>query len=326
MSRKLDLTRGQMLSLLKKCYWVKTEVAKALRVSESCIRRECLRLDIDVEEEKIKGIEDFEIKKVKAVKSKNKKGFIKGRFVILPDIHDKNVDWDVLDAVCEFIKDYRPEYVVQLGDLLDYECLMEKRNQKYPSFDGRDLEGLKEGYYYSSIILNKINEVCPQGCKKVFLEGNHEYRATVVIAKSEFLRDILCYERNVDFSGWEIHRYLEPYKLGKLYIIHGEFFGANHVQKHLRHYQKNVAYGHTHDIQTGSMASPLREIPIFGWSLGCLCNLSPGYQNKKSSSWSHGFGYGMYDEKSGDFDLTAKRIIHKKFWAEGKRYGVVSGK
>jgi hypothetical protein len=64
----------------------------------------------------------------------------------------------------------------------------------------------------------------------------------------------------------------------------------------------------------------MREIPIWGASIGCVTNVNPEYQRNKSNCWEHGFAYGWFDNESGDFDVVVKRIVHNKFHAEGKVY------
>ena len=71
------------------------------------------------------------------------------------------------------------------------------------------------------------------------------------------------------------------------------------------------------------MSSPMRDIPIWGATIGCLCTLSADYMKNRSSRAEHGFAYGHFDKKTGDFDCKVVRVINGRFWAssESKRYG-----
>ena len=317
------LTKAQLLKLLREHNWVKTDVARSVGVDEKTIRRWCDSHNINAEEERKMAIANTPIRKYSTSKASTGKKATEGTFVIVPDLHAHEVDWNYLATVCAFIKDFKPKVLIQLGDLMDYECLMSKRKMKYPSFDGKDIQSLDVEFKACANIISKLNNSAPKDCTKWFLKGNHEYRADIICKDFPEFTKLLSLEENLDFGDWKIFEYLDPeVKLGKLHIIHGEFYGSNHVQKHLKHYQKNVVYGHTHGIQQDTMASPMRKIPIWGASIGCGCNVNPDYQRNKSNAWQHGFAYGWWNEATGDFDVQIKRVINGKFWAEGTRYGV----
>lgn len=317
---KVNLTRAQLLKLLQEKNFCKERVAESLGVSESAIRRACKRHKVVVQQERKAMIPKQTIPKFMSKQTGSSHTPNIGTFLVYPDLHANTVNWEALNLVCQFAQDFKPEYVIQIGDWMDYLCLMSKIKSKYPSFDCEDLRSLQLEYEACSKQRSMINQVLPQGCKKVYQLGNHEHRATMLMKAHPELTSILDMETHLDLRGWTIIPYLQRFKLGKLNFIHGEFFGASHVQKHLRHYQKNVLYGHTHGIQQDTMASPMREIPTWGASIGCLCDVNPDYQRNKSNQWQHGFAYGWFDKNSGDFDVMIKRIIHGKFWAEGRRY------
>lgn len=320
MKSKVNFNRTQLLKILKEHGFEKKAVAKVLGVNEASIRRACERHNIDTQLEKKSSIAQRVETKYTPTLSKIKGKVNEGTFVSVPDMHAHTVNWAYLKAVCAFIKDFRPKILIQLGDVVDFECLMKVRHQKYPSFDGEDILSLDKEFQAVAKIFSMLNQSVSAGTKKIFLKGNHEYRADEILKSHPEFDSLINIEKRVDLTGWQVMPYLEPIKLGKLNFIHGEFYGTNHVQKHLRHYQKNVVYGHTHAIQQDTMASPMRQIPIWGASIGCGCDLNPDYQRNKSNQWQHGFAYGWFEEESGDFDCQIKRVINGKFWAEGRRY------
>lgn len=319
MSKKL--TRNSLLKLLKEHRFTKTEVAKVLGVGEASIRRACEKFNIDCDMERKSELASTKPPKYKTLKGGTSKAFNKGTFVIVPDLHADTVIWDYLQTVCEFIRVFKPQVLVQLGDLMDYECLLGMQKRKYPSFDGKDFASLEREFQACAKILTMFNAVAPKGCRKIFLKGNHEWRADDLIKKFPEFKSVFDIEKRLDFSGWEVHPYLQKVKIGKLNIIHGEFFGQSPVKKHLMTYQKNVVFGHTHAIGQETLSSPMREIPIWGAMLGCITHLNADYMRNKSSRAEHGFGYGVWEEKSGDFDCRVVRIIKGHFWAEGKWWG-----
>lgn len=318
--RKINLTRRQLLGILRDNGFDKSATASQLDVNEASVRRACRRLEIDTELEKSASVADKQYQTFQTLPSKQSGKVNKGTFVVIPDLHAHEVIWDYLALVCQFITNFKPEYVIQLGDLMDYECLLGIGKKRYPAFDGKDVGKLNREFQAVAKIITMINQACPKACKKIFLEGNHEYRVTELVRKAPEFEDMFRLDKRVDMSGWKILPYLQKFKLGKLNFIHGEFYGQAPVKKHLSVYDKNIIFGHTHAIGQETKPSPMREIPVWGAMIGCLCALNAEYMKNKSSRAEHGFGYGWYEEESGDFDCAIKRIIHGGFWAEGRRY------
>ena len=314
-------TKNKLLDLLKKKAWVKQDLADDLGIDEKSVRRWCKSYGIDTELERKSSLKNADVIVYEVAKPSGNTKISNGTFVVVPDLHDQWVSWPYLDAVCSFIKDFNPEYLIQIGDLLDFEPLMKIGKAKYPSFDSQDLVQLDSGFNAASKILSRLNSVISPSSKRILLKGNHEFRADLILRSHPELGTILDIKKRLDLSAWDVKEYLDPnVKLGKLHLLHGEFYGTNHVQKHLRHYQKNLLYGHTHGIQQDTMASPMRQIPIWGASIGCGCDLNPDYQRNKSNAWQHGFAYGFFDKVTGYFDVQVKRVINASFWAEGRRY------
>lgn len=320
---QIKLTEAKLLKLLSQNKWEKLATAEELGTSEASIRRACRKFGIDTEAERRKAAGAIQPQTFKIAKPNSSKGVQKGSFIVMPDAHGADYDRAVVAAICAFAKDFKPEYFIQLGDLIDNLPLMAKVKTKYPSFDAVDIKAMDEDYFYANEILDQIDQAVPKDTKKVFLPGNHEYRSDIILKGYEEFRHLLDYKERLGLKkrGWDETRgYLEPIKLGKLNIFHGEMWGNNHIKKHLTHYQKNVMYGHTHQVCQDTLASPMRELPIWGASIGCVCNVSPDWQRNKTNGWEHGFSYGWFDEKSGDFYPVVVRIVHGKFHAEGKVY------
>lgn len=326
---QIKLTEQKLKNLLAKHNWEKQATADALGIGESSIRRACRKFHIDVEVERKKAMGSVEPQTFKIAKPTNNSEVQKGSFIVLPDVHGKEYDRPTVAAICAFAKDFKPEYFIQLGDIIDNTPLLGKVKMKYPSLDALDIKEFDEDYFYANEVLDQIDTSVPKLTKKVFLPGNHEYRSDIILSSYPEFKAIVSYKDRLSLKerGWDISRkYLESIKLGKLNIFHGEFWGANHLKKHLTHYQKNVMYGHTHQVCQDTLASPMREIPIWAASIGCVCNVAPDWQRGKSNAWQHGFAYGWFEEKSGDFDVVVKRVIRGKFHAEGKVYSGNVGK
>lgn len=320
---QVKLTREKLLKLLGQNNFEKQAVADILGIGEASIRRACRKFMIDTETEKKKAAGAIQPQTFKIAKSTNPASVQKGSFIVMPDAHGADYDRATVAAICAFAKDFKPEYFIQLGDLIDNTPLLTKVKTKYPAFDAVDIKALDDDYFYANEILDQVDIAVPKATKKIFLPGNHEYRSDIILRGYPEFKRILDYKERLNFKarGWDdTRKYLELFKLGKLSIFHGEYWGANHVMKHLAHYGRNLLYGHTHQIAQSTMATPDREIPYFGASIGCVTNVNPEWQRSKSNCWEHGFAYGWFDEKSGDFDVVVKRIIHNQFHAEGKVY------
>ena len=320
--RKVNLTRSQLLRLLKDNGFEKKATAQQLGVDEASVRRACERLQIDTDTERASVLAASQATCYPTETRHGKHVCQSHTFVAIPDTHAHTIIWSYLALVCQFMKDFKPQYCIHLGDLMDYECLMGIQKKRYPSFDGQDIGKLEREFQASAKTISMINTSLPKDCKKVFLSGNHEHRVTELLAKAPEFANTFTLEKRIDMHGWEILPFLEKFKLAKLNFIHGEFYGKYPVSKHLDCYQKNVLFGHTHAIAQETKPSPMREIPIWGAMCGCLCTLNADYMRNKSSRAEHGFAYGWFDQKTGDFDCRIVRIIRGNFWTESKRYRV----
>lgn len=320
---KNAITELRLKKALMACKWIKVDTAELLGISETALHRLCRKYKIDTEEEIRKAAGAIEPEVFKIARTTDKSPVNIGSFVVIPDVHGKDYDRPCVAAICAFIKDFKPEVVVQLGDIIDNTPLMAKVKQRYPSFDEVDLKQLDLDYFYANEVLDQIDRACSVHTKKVFLPGNHEYRSDIILGSYPHFDSLLNYKTRLRFKerGWDITReYLQPLQLGKLNVFHGEFWGASHVRKHITHYRRNLMYGHTHQVCQDSIASPMQEIPTWAASIGCVTNVNPDWQRGKSNCWEHGFAYGWWDKKTGDFDPVIKRIVHGKFHAEGKLY------
>lgn len=318
---KLTISRQELLRILKVCNFEKLRTAEKLGVDEATVRRLCRRLKIDTTKERESFLRQTELVSSYPTtpSSRSNKSSRKGTFVAIPDLHARNAIWSHLEKLALFISDFRPQYIIQLGDAMDYECLYGIHRQKNPFIFGRDIHTLDMEFQALARIVRLLNSVSPRDSEKFLLKGNHEYRADRLIERLPEFHSLVSLDNHIDLAGWKVLPYLKPLKLGKLHFIHGEFYGVSPVRKHLQVYQKNIIFGHTHRIEQSTMASPVREIPVWGASIGCLCNLNPDYLRNRSNAFDNGFAYG-YIDSNGDFDCAIVRIVRNRFRAEGRLY------
>jgi len=314
------ITKKELMKALHKHKYVKAHTARGLGLDDSTVRRACIRHNVDVEYEKRKMFANAEVKTYAVTRTSSNKKYGVGRFVVIPDLHSKHHSRRSFNAVLQFIEDFAPEVIIQIGDLLDLFVLMDKVKQTSPSFSEQDFKDMDSDFEIGAELLSDISSVAPKDCEKIWTLGNHEYRIDLLLNKFPHFANYLSIDKRMDTADWKVLPYLTPYKLGKLNVFHGEFWNISHLRKHLQVYQKNVLYGHTHSIGQDTLQSPIREYPTWAGNVGCLCDLSPDYQRNKSNKWEHGFCYGYFDKKNGDFFPYIQRILNHRFIAEGKWY------
>jgi len=147
-----------------------------------------------------------------------------------------------------------------------------------------------------------------------------------VVDKNPQLEGLIEYYNILDFKKRNIKfiRWIEKnggrgcYDIGKLRLIHGEYTGQYHAAKTSNSYSKNVVYGHTHDIQSFTKITNDGDIHQ-AQSIGCLCQLSPGYMKGRPNKWVNGFGV-LYTRDDGTFNVYTVIISNNKFTFNDKTY------
>lgn len=244
------------------------------------------------------------------------------RMVVQPDTHCPEHDPRAVSVFCEFLKDYRPHGLVNLGDFLEMESVSHWRpNNPSPR---RIVPELKVGIK----VLKDIDAAAGPQCKyKRFLKGNHEdwlqqylnERIPEVLDGLEELGINLELETLLGLQklGYQFVPVNEILSVGEAYFIHGYYTGKHHASKHLDVFGVNVYYGHVHDVQghTGVSVKGLHE----AMSLGCLRTLKADFLKGKPHNWMHAFGIFEF-QYDGSYTRYAPIIIDGKFSFNGKTY------
>ena len=336
-------TKKQLLSLLKKYNYVKQHAADTQGVDEKTVRRWCKHHGIDVDFERKKYILEYEFTNVLPKDVAKKSPLNDDNTRVLPgsdteenrrnfvfsDLQIPYHNRKALSIAVSRCKDYLDScsfkgetYCTIIGDFMDNKPLMGKDKQRRPTLQTDELKELDLEFIEAAKILEEIEKVLPKGCVKVFLKGNHEDRADKIIEKP----DGIYWKRHLDIDdrlgltarGWKVFKYNESWKLGHLHYTHGAFFGKHHAWQHAQHWCKNVMYGHTHQIQVFTMSSPVRELPVWSGSIGCLADVSPEWHRNKPNSHEHAFAEVSYIGE--DFFPVIHRIIKGKLVVNGKVY------
>lgn len=105
-------------------------------------------------------------------------------------------------------------------------------------------------------------------------------------------------------------------KMGKLDVIHGHEFGdsyfspVNPARGLFLRAKSTALVGHNHQTSEHH-ENNLKGDSMACFSVGCLCNLRPGYRPFAYTKWNHGFAK-VEIEQDGNFEVHNKRIIDLK--------------
>ncbi len=160
--------------------------------------------------------------------------------------------------------------------------------------------------------------------RKVFTEGNHEYRLIRYIRdKAPELDGVLSMDDELELSasGWEYIPYREHVKVGKVYFTHDtRNSGKYTTSRALDAFQHSVSIGHHHQMQymiEGDATGKYRVGAQFGW-LGDPKQADYMNRIKALRTWSLGFGVGYHDQSSGLVFLTPVPIVKYTCALEGR--------
>lgn len=227
-----------------------------------------------------------------------------------------------IDGVIEFCHDYQPDQLNFVGDGLDCSPISHWSRSKKRSMEGlrllQDIEG------FNKSIITPLDQALPPTCKKIFVEGNHEYWLRMVLEDYPALDGILDLEKFLKFGerGWAFLPMGSAIRMGKWFGIHGENLGNSEAigKKAVNDYERSIRVWHNHTYQayTKRTSVDLSEVKN-GVSVPGLCDRAPGYGKKAPNRWAHGFCWGeVYG--SGYFTDHVTVITEAGFKIFGKLY------
>ena len=220
-------------------------------------------------------------------------------WVVLNDIQLPFHDRPALANVLNFIDDLKPYGVILNGDIVD--CYEISDFEKNP---------LSEASLEQEVALaQRLMARLVKAKRKVWIGGNHEDRWRRYIWKNA---PLLTRLKGHDFPsifglkqyGFEWLEYGQLFKLGKLYVTHGNLI-SNAARRTLRKYGASVMVGHTHrlDIEYHRDLGGVHA----GYENGCLCTLSMEYD--KFPDWQQGFSVVHVDDRTGFYNVQQIPIL-----------------
>ncbi len=220
--------------------------------------------------------------------------------------------------VKNFAKDFKPDFVVDLGDTLHLDY--------FASFNADDIKLLAENSWEKDVDLVNRELDFWQGVCGTFhwIQGNHDERTERVAKKAPFFAESLDYYQRFHLKarGIKFYRLVQnPLKIGKLSFIHGWYYNKYHTSKTLDEYGGNIVYGHVHKFQTCSKIIKAKNEETQAWSLGCLSDKEPEYKKGQPTNWQNGFAV-VYIKDNGTFNLYPINIIKRGFVFENREYTI----
>lgn len=240
--------------------------------------------------------------------------------VVFPDIHFGHADKGAISAILRMCKDYQPDEVIQLGDLIDAKAL--GRWPKSPE----DLNGLQEEFDEARTFWANVKTICPKA-KLVQLEGNHEHRLQKCLwerAGLHSLRD-LTVPNLMKLHEFGVHYYKrhERYWISKdlkLLAMHGNqtnAYGGYSAKNEVDKRGVNFIAGHVHRLALSQKSTELET--LLGIECGHLTLPShTEWLEGKVANWQQGFV--VLHLFPTWFHPTLVPITHGRFCFEGKVY------
>jgi predicted phosphodiesterase len=229
------------------------------------------------------------------------------RVLLLPDIHVPDHDERALGLVRDFAKQWKPNRVCQMGDLMNAD--------QVSSFPNECETDLSDEFEVAGQILDDLKVTD-------WLEGNHEERLRRVGLTKKNMRKLLNPAKNLGMDkrriNWKPYHKTEGIlRFGKLNVLHGFYCNEYAARKHSDAYGCCV-FGHTHRIQAHQPKHAFESHT--GYNIGCLCKLDLPYrQCQPPDGWGQGFAF-AYILKSGHFSLQMVRLIGNEVVIEGTVY------
>lgn len=241
------------------------------------------------------------------------------KFVMLNDVHvPDNIP---LDNVFKFIEEYKPDYMLLVGDIVNNTCFSHwDRNSPL-----RFKEMPQPKPYFekcNKMFYRPLRAAVGPNCKLVHWIGNHEYWSNKAIAERPDGEGYWECENNIE----EIDMWV-PSKgvanLGKLHFLHGDILKSSNgcARRMVQLFHRSIRFGHFHHIEEASQTNPLDVKDIHtARTCGTLEKLNPHYMNGQPTNWVNAFTYGIV-LPSGKFHDHTTVITDNSFMANGKIYG-----
>lgn len=225
------------------------------------------------------------------------------------DLHVPNVDCFALQNQHAFVKDYQPNYYVNLGDMLNCKSL-----------NHHDMD---RGNYIDYQLFDQFSEYCrvmkwidKWGVfEKHIVFGNHERFMNDYASKyPQFKKMFQCiYNSPIEQFGYIKHDLKTYFKIGGVKFLHGDLkiYGQNgsYLDKISKTFGDNTIVGHLH----------VNEIKRGCYIVGLTGKYDQQYNDLCGSRWQQGFGF-TNQYKGCDFTQLISIDSEYGYILDGKQY------
>lgn len=256
--------------------------------------------------------------------------------VIMPDVQAPLQDNALVDKFVQFLADYEPDELAQVGDFTDSTEISRWVRGKAKEYTG----DLKQGFRVSKHILEKIREVFDGQFRIV--RSNHDDRLEIYIEAhaaglASFLDDELTIERLAGFNDFDVQFVrdgvveLTPQARDPWIMCHGDEGSLNQVAGRTafnlakNKFGANVICGHTHRAGLTSESygynGQIRDTR-YGLEVGHFMDLTKAdYLKKKGvgANWQQAFGI-LHVHGSKVYPQLVSVDYDGNFSVEGKLY------
>lgn len=238
------------------------------------------------------------------------------KVVVIPDIHAPYEDYRALHGVYKFIKDYKPDKVVQLGDMVDFYAL-----SKFDKDPSRilSLQGEIDVARYHLKELRKVHKG-----SITMLEGNHEMRLMKYLRANPEMASLKSVNTvpallglkdfNVDYKKSEM--------INSVLFKHGNLVRSNSAYTAKGEFDSegtSGVSGHTHRLGTHYVTNRSGQHAWF--EMGHICEPKAAeYMEGKVPNWQQGFGVMEYNKGKKVWQVHQIPIINNSFIVANKLY------
>jgi predicted phosphodiesterase len=244
------------------------------------------------------------------------------RIVVISDLQIPFEDRKAVDAVAQFIDDYKPDSVISVGDEADLSPLSRYSQGGWGEWAGN--LGKERDRVVDVLGMLKVEHIT---------RSNHLDRWFAALARVPAYRDIPEMQLETFFRfdqlGITYHQTpWDPTGTGTTLLMHGDEGSINRkagmtgLGLALRT-QRNVICGHTHRQavipETFTWLGDKKPRKIWGFEAGCLADFnSPGMKYAKFKNWQQGFGVVTVEGKT--VTPLPIPIDNKSFVVDGVQY------
>lgn len=258
--------------------------------------------------------------------------------LVIGDAHvDDEQDLRRFRHLSNYIIKHQPEYIVIIGDFLSLNCLSEwDRNKRMKMENRRYWKEIEAGNTALDLLeeqINVYNEAQTKANKKkrkplyqpkkVYIEGNHEYRLPRYLDSDPVFAGVISIEEDLKLvkRGWGIVPYKEGYIINGVNFTHIPITGmgkalANPMvaQKALKLYATSVVFGHTHTLDHAAEHRHGAKHLNQALSVGCFFEHVDEYAvGSKTDYWRGVVSLNIYSENRFDVTTTSMSRLLKEY-------------